>query len=74
MPQIGGRKSRKANRAERQIVGLMQTAGFAGERVPLVGAAGCKLSADITMPLLGVDRRVEVKCPAEGFAQIYRLD
>ena len=30
-----------------------------------------KLGADISMPLLGTDRAVEVKCRAEGFAQLY---
>jgi hypothetical protein len=49
----------------------MQAAGFASERIPLSGAAGGKFAGDITSPLLGIDRRIEVKCRANGFAQIY---
>jgi Holliday junction resolvase len=68
----GGRASRqKGNRAERLVVDLAQAAGFAATRVPLSGAAGGKFAGDVTMPLLGADRRVEVKCRARGFSQLY---
>jgi Holliday junction resolvase len=69
----GGRISRdKGNRAERAIVRLLQDAGFAAERVPLSGAAQGRFSGDISVPLLGIDRRVEVKVRADGFREIYR--
>jgi hypothetical protein len=64
----GGRRSRdKGNRAERALVRALQDHGFAAERVPLSGAAGGKFAGDVTVPLMGLDRRVEVKCrPATG--------
>jgi Holliday junction resolvase len=69
---MGGRFSRsKGNRTERGIVQLLQNAGFAAERVPLSGAARGRFGGDISVPLLGTDRRVEVKCRANGFAQLY---
>jgi Holliday junction resolvase len=69
---MSGRKSRdKGNRTERAIVRFLQEQGFAAERVPLSGAAGGRFSADISVPLLGFDRRVEVKCRANGFRELY---
>jgi len=68
----GGRASRqKGNRAERALVRALQDRGFAAERVPLSGAAGGRYCGDLTVPLLGVDRTVEVKVRARGFAQLY---
>jgi hypothetical protein len=68
----GGRKSRdKGNRAERAIVKRLQDKGFAAERVPLSGAAGGSYLGDISVPVLGVDRVVEVKCRANGFRELY---
>ena len=58
----GGRASRqKGDRTERAIVRLLQEHGFAAERVPLSGSARGRFSGDVSMPLLGVDRRVEVR-------------
>jgi hypothetical protein len=69
----GGRRSRdKGNRTERAIVRVLQDHGFAAERIPLSGAAGGKFVGDVTVPVLGLDRRVEVKCRGNGFAQIYK--
>jgi Holliday junction resolvase len=69
----GGRGSRdKGNRAERAIVRLLQDHGFAAERIPLSGAAGGRYAGDLTVPVLGLDRRVEVKCRGNGFATLYR--
>jgi Holliday junction resolvase len=66
---MSGRRSRdKGNRAERHLVHLLQGAGFAAERIPLSGAAGGRFSGDVSVPLLGVDRRVEVKARAMDFA------
>jgi hypothetical protein len=68
----GGRASRqKGDRAERAIVRFLQERGFASERVPLSGSARGRFGGDISVPLLGVDRRVEVKCRGNGFARLY---
>jgi hypothetical protein len=69
---MGGKASRdKGNRAERAIVKFLQDRGFAAERVPLSGSAGGSYLGDLTIPLLEVDRVVEVKCRAKGFRQLY---
>ena len=69
----GGRASRdKGNRAERAIVKFLQERGFAAERVPLSGAAGGSYIGDLTVPILGADRIVEVKVRADGFRELYR--
>ena len=68
----GGRASRqKGNRVERALVHALQDAGFAAERVPLSGAARGRFGGDLSVPLLGIDRRVEVKAHATGFRQLY---
>ncbi len=68
----GGRKSRdKGNREERALVKFLQDRGFAAERVPLSGSAGGSYCGDITIPLLNVDRVVEVKVRGKGFGQLY---
>src|SRR4051794_37017559 len=68
----GGKASRqKGNRAERAIVKFLQGHGFAAERVPLSGSAGGSYLGDLTVPILEVDRVVEVKCRATGFRQLY---
>jgi Holliday junction resolvase len=70
---MSGRKSRdKGNRAERLLVRILQAHGLAAERIPLSGAAGGRFSGDVSVPLLGVDRRVEVKVRGHGFGQLYR--
>jgi Holliday junction resolvase len=69
---MGGRASRdKGNRLERQLVKILQAAGFAAERVPLSGAARGRFRADVSVPLLGVDRRVEAKSRGDGFRELY---
>ena len=69
----GGRSPRqKGNRVERFIVNLLQQHGFAAERIPLSGSAGGSFKGDISVPLLGRDRIVEVKARAAGFQQIYK--
>ena len=68
----GGRASRqKGNRVERALVHALKDAGFAAERVPLSGAARGRFGGDLSVPLLGIDRRVEVKARATGFRQLY---
>jgi Holliday junction resolvase len=69
----GGRASRqKGDRTERNLVAILQAAGFAAERVPLSGAAHGRFGGDVSVPLLGADRRVEVKIRASGFRELYR--
>jgi hypothetical protein len=68
----GGRSSRqKGNRLERAIVRALQEAGFAAERVPLSGAARGRFGGDVSVSLLGIDRRAEVKCRGNGFRELY---
>jgi Holliday junction resolvase len=68
----GGRASRdKGNRAERAIGKFLQDRGFAAERVPLSGSAGGSYLGDLTVPIIGVDRVVEVKVRVKGFSQLY---
>ena len=69
---MSGRKSRdKGARAEREAVAVLQEHGLAAERVPLSGAAGGRFVADVSVPILGLDKRLEVKCRATGFRSIY---
>src|SRR6516164_6339580 len=68
----GGRSSRqKGNRSERALVRYLQDQGFAAERVPLSGAARGRFAGDLSVPVLGVDRRVEVKVRGNGFRELY---
>jgi Holliday junction resolvase len=65
---MSGRRSRdKGSRAERAIARLLQAQGIAATKISGMYKSG----ADISMPLLGTDRAVEVKCRAAGFAQLY---
>ena len=67
----GGRASRqKGDRGERALVRYLQERGFAAERVPLSGSVRGRFSGDVSVPLLGVDRRVEVKCRGVGFRRL----
>ncbi len=68
-----GKASRdKGARGERLFVRLLQDAGIAAERIPLSGAAGGSFTGDITVPVLGIDRKFECKLRAEGFKEIYK--
>jgi Holliday junction resolvase len=57
----------KGNRTERAIVHLLQERGFAAEKISGMYKPGC----DLSIPLLGVDHKTEVKCRARGFGQLY---
>jgi hypothetical protein len=61
----------KGDRTERALARLLQGHGFAAQRVPLSGAARGRFGGDLSVPLLGFDRRVEVKARANGFATLY---
>ncbi len=68
----GGRASRqKGGRFERAAVALFQDHGIAAERVPLSGAAGGSFTGDLSVPILGADRKIEAKIRAGGFKRIY---
>lgn len=69
---MSGRASRdKGNRAERAVVKFLLDRGFAAERVPLSGSAGGSYLGDLTVPIIGIRRVVEVKARANGFRQLY---
>jgi hypothetical protein len=62
---------RKGDGRERNLVRILQAAGFAATRIPLSGSAGGRFGGDVTTPLLGRDLTVEVKA-RRRFAQLYR--
>ena len=65
---MSGRRSRdKGARAECAIVRLLQGQGIGAEKI----SGMYKPGADLRLPLLAVDRAVEVKCRAAGFRQLY---
>jgi Holliday junction resolvase len=64
----GGRASRRKGALnERALVRYLQDHGFAAEKSSRTGYTG----HDLTVPVLGVDRRVEVKVRANGFRELY---
>ena len=69
---MGKRSRDKGARSELKIVHLLQGHGFAAEKTPLSGAVKGKFGGDISMPLLGTDRKIEVKCRADGFRELYK--
>jgi hypothetical protein len=65
---MSGRRPRdKGARTERAIVRLLQGQGVPAKKISRAWCAG----ADLRVPILGVDRAVEVKCRAAGFRQLY---
>jgi Holliday junction resolvase len=65
---VSGCKSRdKGSRTERAIVRALQDRGIAAEKISGLYVPG----ADLSVPVLSVDRRVEVKARSHGFAQLY---
>jgi hypothetical protein len=66
----GRRPRRKGNERERNLVRILQAAGFAATRVPLSGSVGGRFRGDVSTPLLGRDLTVEVKA-RKRFAQLY---
>jgi hypothetical protein len=61
----------KGLRFERQLVNSFQEVGLGAERIPLSGSAGGSFTGDITLPVRGVDKRLEAKKRSTGFKQIY---
>lgn len=64
-------RRRKGDRAERTVVRALQDRGLAGGRVPLSGAARGRFCGDVSVPLLGRDRFIEVKLRSNGFRRLY---
>lgn len=65
---MAGNHSRdKGARGERAMVKLFQNYGFSAEKISRMYGP----NQDISVPFLGVDRIIEVKCRADGFKQIY---
>jgi len=58
---------RKGAAEERALVRFLQQRGFAAEKSSRTGYRG----PDLTVPLLGIERVVEVKCRANGFRELY---
>jgi hypothetical protein len=58
---------RKGADEERAIARYLQSRGFAAVKSSRNGYRG----PDLTVPLLGVERVVEVKCRANGFRELY---
>jgi hypothetical protein len=59
---------RKGATEERALVRFLQQRGFAAEKISRTGYRG----PDLSIPLLGIDRAVEVKARGNGFATLYR--
>jgi hypothetical protein len=71
---MSGRAPRqKGNRTERAIVRFLQQQGFAAERVPLSGAARGRFGGDVSVPVLGIDRRVEVQVSGQWIPRIVQV-
>jgi Holliday junction resolvase len=68
----GGRSpKRKGDAFEREVVALLQEVGLAAERVPLSGAVKTsRFDHDVSVPVRGIDRRIECKRRARAFATV----
>jgi hypothetical protein len=66
----GARHRHKGDRVERGVVRALQDHCLDAQRVPLSGAGG-RFGGDVSVRLLGRDRRVEVKSRANGFRRLY---
>jgi Holliday junction resolvase len=58
----------KGLRFERAIVKLLQDRGLAAEKISRTGYS----SADLSVPILNADRRVECKVRKDAFRELYR--
>jgi hypothetical protein len=58
---------RKGARAELGLAYLLQDHGFAAEKISRMYKRG----PDLSVPLLGIDRHVEIKIRSNGFQQLY---
>lgn len=62
----------KGARGERFFARQLQERGIAAERIPLSGQHGGMFSGDISVPVLGLNRRFECKLRGDGFKEIYK--
>jgi Holliday junction resolvase len=71
----GGRSPRRKGSAfEREVVTLLREHGLAAERVPLSGAVKTsRFDHDISVPVRGIDRRIEAKRRRRAFVTIDRM-
>ncbi|SRR6266487_3055906 len=71
----GGRSPRrKGSSFEREVVAMLQALGLAAERVPLSGAVKtARFDHDVSVPVRGVDRRIECKRRARAFRTIDQM-
>ena len=72
---MSGKRSRdKGQREERAIVHTWQDEGIAAERIPLSGAAGGSFKGDVSIPIVGDDKRFEakVRLAGSGFKSLSR--
>jgi len=73
-PMPGKAPRQKGDRSERALVKQLQLAGFAATRMPLSGGGSRNTKYtgyDVDVPLLGVDRKVEMKVRGDGFQTLY---
>jgi hypothetical protein len=64
---MSGPRSDKGGRTERAMVCLLQGQGVPAKKI----SRAWRVGADLHVPVLGVDRGVEVKCCDAGFSQLY---
>jgi hypothetical protein len=58
---------RKGARGELALVRLLQDRGFAAEKISRMYKRG----PDLSVPLLGIDRSIEIKIRSNGFRELY---
>lgn len=61
----------KGDRFERSCVNDLQALGIGAERIPMSGAMGGSFTGDVTVPVQGVDRKIECKSRAKGWGDLY---
>lgn len=70
---MSGRRSRdKGQRTERAVVHLLQAAGFEAKRSAPLQTYASNDAGDVEAVIGGHKRKIEVKCRADGFREIYR--
>jgi hypothetical protein len=71
----GGRSPRrKGSGFEREVVALLQQLGLAAEKIPLSGSIkGGRFDHDVSVPVRGIDRRIECKRRKRAFATISKM-
>jgi Holliday junction resolvase len=65
---MSAKSRRKGMLEERALVHFLQDRGFAAEKI----SGMYKHGPDLSVPLLGIDRRVEVKVRSHDFQRLYQ--